>query len=111
MITAAITASAAAGDGMSLAFGIGITTGDAFAAGAIPDPYQEADWDGWLYHSFLPMITPSTAFAFMPVEIDSKAMRKFQASDVIFGCVEASEFNDGATVIVCAETRILLKLS
>jgi len=87
-----------------------LTTADAFAAGAIPDPYQEDDWDGWIWHTYLSMITPSTAFAYHTIEIDSKAMRKMDESDVLFGAVEASEFDDGATVLVCAESRVLVFL-
>ena len=42
-------------DGFSGAFGIGLVTNQAFAAGggSVPGPVADDDWDGWMFHQYL----------------------------------------------------------
>ena len=66
------------------AIGIGVVSEQAFTVGvtAIPDPVVDAEWGGWLYHSFFANFSPfSSATGFdalgaQQLVIDSKAMRK-----------------------------------
>ncbi len=41
-------------DGFRVAYGIGLATNEAFSVGntALPGPITDADWDGWIWHTF-----------------------------------------------------------
>jgi hypothetical protein len=96
-----LTASDAGPGGFSGAFGIGITTADAFGIGvtAVPTPLTERDWDGWLFwHAWnLKTVTATIADgvnavgAFQRIEVDTKAMRKQDENMLIYGCMEGTE--------------------
>ena len=99
-------------DGFGGAVGIGIANENAFAAGtgSIMDPFDDAEWDGWIWHSFFHVNGPATlGSAFARIEIDSKAMRKIAALDVVYGAVSPEE--TGVEVLqVIADTRMLFKI-
>ncbi len=72
------------------AFGVGIVSAEAFAAGiaSVPTPFTDADWAGWMVwrsfayrYEFLDgtgsLLTVDT------IEIDSKAMRKIGPNEVL----------------------------
>jgi len=102
------------------AVGIGITTEEAFSVGgttSLPSPLEDIDWDGWLYHQvvgqFAGFSTTETGRGPMEavrMEIDSKAMRKFEDGMVVFGCVELGVEAGAATIQFGAHTRLLVKL-
>ena len=110
-----------AGDGFDGALGIGIVSTEAFgvaSAGGVPGALTDADWDGWIWHSFFHLhqiaATESEGSnavgSVARITIDSKAMRIFEDSETLFGDVET--VTDGTAVgELWADTRILLKLS
>ncbi len=119
-----LSASVTGGDGYHGAVGIGIVEANAFNAGiaSMPTPITEEDWDGWMWHQYFHLLAPTpiaggasqdgdamlTVGAILRQEIDSKAMRKIHAEEVLFAAVEATEI--GSATIVCAlRTRILVK--
>ncbi len=96
------------------AYGIGIVSAEAFAAGvaSIPEPASDADWGGWMViepFSFRTEFLDSTGVVFpssFTVNVDSKAMRKVEPNSVAVVVVDslAGAFN------VVDMTRLLLKL-
>ncbi len=96
------------------AYGIGIVSDQAFAAGAasIPGPFTDSDWDGWQT-----WISGSARFEFGDAtgfelqseiqQVDSKAMRKVTDGETI---VVMAESQAGAFQ-VSAPIRLLMKLS
>ena len=104
------------GDGYFGAFGIGIVTDAAFAAGitAIPTPITEQDWDGWFYHTFLSVHQPDVTFGGSPaahqrIEVDSKAMRKIAVGETVVAVIEVVEIGT-ATFNAFWDSRQLAKL-
>ena len=100
------------------AFGIGIATDQAFGVGvtAVKIPITDQGWDGWLYWQALQLFTASTTeefgnagSAFQDFDIDSKAMRKLNLGDTIYGVVELTR-TGSATAKILFDTRVLLKL-
>jgi len=96
------------------AFGMGIVSAEASAAGivSIPEPFSDADWGGWmLWRSFAMRFESITQagvlLANWAFELDSKAMRKMSPNEVLVAVVESQS---GAFAISVA-TRVLLKLS
>ena len=105
------------------AFGIGIVTKPAFDIGvtAVPGPIDEMDWDGWLYHRFINVfasaaiaggasadhdIAESVSSA-VRFEVDSKAMRKLDDEEILFGVLQffesgvvTSQFSFNSRVLV-----------
>ena len=107
--------------GYSGAVGIGIASAAAVAAGiaSVPAPITESDDQNWMWHRFFqvrsaPILTPAAdsnvgTEAVFRVEIDSKAMRKFDDGLNIYAALEAVE--EGTSVIrFSLDTRVLLKL-
>ena len=109
------------------AVGICKVTEQAAAIGviAIPGPITDILWDGWLYHRVFSLIAADPALttggvtaplqmgagsASLRLEIDSKAMRKFDALDVQVGIIEVTEIGV-ASMRFFANTRVLDKLS
>ena len=109
----------ALGDGMMGALGIALVSDDAFAAGitAIPGPQSDANWDGWIFHSFwgVRSVTGTIADganavgAYYRMIVDSKAMRKWDPANTLVGVVEGVE-SGAMSVEVNGETRLLLKV-
>ena len=114
MIELILTSASALGDGFHGAFGIGIVTAQAFGVGisAVPTPVTEVEWEGWLWHQFFSIHAPTAAQVSdnrQVIEIDTKAMRKIGANEVVFLMVEATEVGTSG-LIARAGTRMLLKL-
>jgi len=120
IFTAWIESATAVGDGFTnVAIGICVVSENAFNAGvgSVPDPVVDVGWDGWLYHANLgPVISLSTTeeggagLTMVRHVIDSKAMRKAQATDVTIG-VASFETEVGAAILrFTSRTRILDKL-
>ena len=95
-------------DGFYGAFGIAKATSAAVLAGAasVPTPITEEAWDGWLYHRYFSLIAPGPIAAAtaaqetlqnagnissLRLEVDSKAMRKWDVDEAIFACIEVVE--------------------
>jgi len=95
------------------AFGIGMVSAEAFAAGvaSIPEPFSDADWGGWMvmvpftFHFEFQSAT-GAEMVHVQYEVDSKAMRKVEPSTVL---VAVAESFGGAFAIVDM-TRSLLML-
>jgi len=97
------------------AFGVGIVSAEAFAAGvaSVPSPYLDADWAGWMvwrtfafhfeFASALTIALPAN----ISFEVDSKAMRKIGPNEVL---VYVAESQAGALSIFDG-LRTLIKLS
>ena len=108
------------GDGyLSMAVGLCIVSENAFGVGitAVPTPFTDMGWDGWLFHRLHSQIiglsttelgvAPTEAFR---IELDSKAMRKIRATDVLIGVGELGTEVGAATLAFSAQTRVLDKL-
>ncbi len=114
------------GDGFHGAMGIGIASNAAFAAGiaSLPTPLDEEEWNGWLYHRYFSLfangiITTAGAslsssqshdvMAALRVEVDSKAMRKLNVEETMYGAIQVIEV--GVSIVQFAfNSRTLVKL-
>jgi len=100
---------------ISGAFGVGVVSDEAFAAGAasIPRPFDDADWGGWLmWQSFTRRLEFISGIGVIPDanwtwQIDSKAMRKVSDNETVVLMCE-SQTGD---LNIAMHLRILLKLS
>ena len=116
---------AAAQNGFHGAFGIGKATKAAVTAGAasIPTPITEEAWDGWLYHRYFSIISPgpiaaataaqealqaNSTLAAVRIEVDSKAMRKWDVNEAMFAVIEVIEIGT-ATMFWAFNCRMLVK--
>ena len=124
--TAFLRSATAANDGYTGAFGIGITTLDAFTIGAtaIPGPLDELDWDGWLYHRFFtltasgPIVAAAVSISTdlaqpvasgLRIDVDSKAMRKLPENMGLFAALDVNLV--GTAAMSCFfNSRMLIKL-
>ena len=121
-----LTAATALNNGFLGAFGIGVVTDPAFVAGigSLPTPITEMDWDGWLYHRFINVISAETILggavtdeagqvhpvtAGQRIEVDSKAMRKIGVEEIVFAAIEVAEIGT-AVMSVAFNSRLLVKL-
>ena len=108
------------GDGFeAFAFGLCIVSENAFGIGvsAVPAPLTDIAWDGWLVHSVHGHMTgqETTEVSRFPLEairvpIDSKAMRKFRATDTLVGVIQVGTEIGAAALRLSARTRMLVKL-
>jgi len=82
------------------AFGIGVVTAEAFAAGiaSIPEPFTDGDWGGWfVWRSFssLVQVADATGKLYLAAEsgfeVDSKAMRKVSNNEVVVIVAESQQ--------------------
>jgi len=97
------------------AYGEGIVSDQAFAAGisSVPEPFTEADWDGWfVWRSFtLELAVADATGKILPAqltfEVDSKAMRKVGDGETL---ITVAESFLGAFKI-SSHTRTLFKLA
>ena len=115
-----VAVATAVGDGFTKgAAGIGIVTNDAFAIGAtaMPGPFTDPEWNGWIWYQSLAAIVSleTTEVARGPmgavrIPIDTKAMRKLNANDTVFGAVELSTEVGTTTINFTMNTRMLSKL-
>ena len=100
-------------DEMIGAFGIADVTAAAFAAGgaSIPGPFTDADWDGWIWHQFFTVGgLANNGSGVGRYVVDSKAMRKTTATNVVVAMGEVGVETGVVTLDVSLETRILDKL-
>jgi len=116
-----LTLATAANDGFEGAFGIGIATAAATAAGggSVPTPITEDASDNWMFHRYFsvkagfPFATGAdpagNRFAFVDFEIDSKAMRKSPLETSLYAALELAEVGT-AGVLVHFDSRLLVKL-
>ena len=126
-LLARIITSSAANDGfLEVALGIGVVSENAFAVGvtAVPHPVTDIDWDGWLYHRMFSLSSSAAVSAAgastngmfslaeaVRIEIDSKAMRKFNDQNVLVGVLETAAEAGTTTMTAELNTRTLVKLS
>jgi len=103
--------------GVDMAIGMGLVTTEAAAAGAVPLPFENPDWDGWFVYQVFPLIgrPPSTSSLFLDgsTVIDSKAMRKVPAGQVLFIATQMFSYVGigGGAVSFSIQARALLKTS
>ena len=95
------------------AYGLGIVSDDAFAAGAgsIPRPFDDDDWPGWVVHGYYTGrfefdVDGNTNFPNQHT-IDSKAMRKVGPNEVLVWMVESQQ----GAITADIKARMLFKLS
>ncbi len=106
-------------DSFQGAFGIGVVTTQAFAAGvgSVPTPIDEEDEELWIYHTYFALVAPDvTDFASGCIScavrftVDSKAMRKLDIGDTVYAVLQATEV--GAASMQCDfNSRLLVKLA
>jgi len=124
-VSAFFSASSAAQGGFHGAIGLCIVNENAAVVGvsAMPHPVADQEWDGWLFHRWLSIIsagiidtgvsksndTINTTSAAVRFELDSKAMRKFPADQVLVAIAEWTEIGT-ATMRFSMATRVLVKL-
>ena len=96
------------------AYGAGIVSAEALAIGitAIPHPYRDADWSGWMvWRSFAFMLDVTTDIGRLitsqSMEIDSKAMRKVGPNEALVFVAESQ----GGAFQIFDGVRTLVKLS
>ena len=118
-----LTASNASDGGWDeVAVGVCIVSENAFNVGitAIPTPATDIAWDGWLWYWTGSLKTPrvdagpdniSIEGSMARIVVDSKAMRKIKATDVIVGVAEVGTEDGVATMELKMESRALVKLS
>ena len=108
----------AIGDGfINVAAGIGIVSGDAFAAGAgsMPSPLSDPDWD-WLWINYFGAVVGSTVteefkgLAAVRAVVDTKAMRKIAPNETVFGMTEVDTEVGTSSLSYSVMTRMLFKL-
>jgi len=77
----------------------------------MPTPFTEISWEGWMYHEIVAGLGQKTAteensgagYDFFRGGIDTKAMRKIEGDETLFGCFEP--VGEQGTVILEAEAR------
>ena len=118
--TLALSVVTTIGDGFNgIGMGICNVSENAFDVGvtAVPSPITDLAWDGWMWHQLLGEFhgASTTELGVGPMEavrmpIDTKAMRKVKATDVLIGVIELGLERGAATLRMSARTRVLDKL-
>ncbi len=97
------------------AYGLCVVSDEALAAGAaaIPRPFDDDDWPGWLVHGYYAghlEFQSGTSELVVPIqyEIDSKGMRKVRPNESI---VWVGESNSSAATQMLLGARVLMLLS
>ena len=101
-------------DGVRGAVGIAMASENAFGAGtaSLMDPFGDSEWDGWLWHSFFHLAgAPADLGAVQRLDVDSKAMRKVAALDVLYGAVSLGQESGVEVMYMTADTRQLFKVA
>ena len=115
-----LTSISAASTGFSGAFGIGITTTQAFAdvgVTACPTPIDEQFWDGWIFWEAFSVKAITSTLAdgvnarssYLRIPIDTRAMRKLREEDVIYSVIQVTE-SGTATMEWATDSRVLVAL-
>jgi len=109
---AGFNAGAALSDVIQIALGVGLCTTEASLAGAVPLPFDNPEWDGWFVYQVMSM-TGQVEISRVTMEIDSKAMRKIPAGQVLFLSTQMFTANGPGTDIIVQsiQLRQLLKTS
>ena len=97
------------------AIGTAIVSKQAFDAGvaSVPGPFIDSDWGGWLvwrsfsYSQEVAGTVGNLVLNHMTFEVDSKAMRKMGANDVLVDVAESQ----GGAFSISMQLRVLAKLS
>lgn len=76
-----------------IAIGIGVQSQEACTAGALPCPYTNASWGGWLLHWYGILGEHRADTAQVRGQLDSEAMRKIQEGDAVFLSVQTPATN------------------
>lgn len=108
------------GGGQVLSAAVGIAKVNAYAASigatAIPGPWTDANWDGWLWHQFVTMVSTAGAATnaegsmVARYEIDSKAARKWDFTEESLVIIaEVGNNSIGGTTYFRAQSRHLIK--
>jgi len=112
-----LTSATAGGDGLTGAFGIGIASTAAVAAGiaSVPTPITDQAAENWLYwQGFTVRQIGATEVGsnegLWRAEIDSKAMRKTPGDVTVYAAVEVGAVVGAAAMIVSHDSRALAKL-
>ena len=116
-LTLRFTSAGAADNGISFTYGIGIVSADAFAVGvtAIPNPQDDMEWPGWMWHGFTTFRAASATLAdvgsasVVRIPVDVKAMRKLGENEILFAALDADE-SGTATATASFDSRMLVKL-
>ncbi len=124
-VLAYLTAANSIGSGFYGAMGIALANTEAFLSGvaSLLGPWSDANSDGWLWHQFFRLtsgavidgsnaadadIVNSVCAAFR-LDLDSKAMRKMEVGQTMYGIIEVTEVGT-AEMTFSAQTRQLAKL-
>ena len=98
------------------AWGVAIVSDDAFAVGitAIPGPFSDSNWDGWMAHEFFAVHLEDLGTAVETVfpadvrfNVDSKGMRKVSDNETVVHVAESEIGN----FLIAEPIRTLYKLS
>ena len=118
-LTLGLTTVTAAGDGFArLAFGMCVVTQNAAGVGvtALPDPLVDVNWDGWFVHwqgalwsTAAGGVSADDGIAAQRLSLDSKAMRKIHATDVVVAMFTNSTEVGAAVMTARLISRILFK--
>ena len=102
VLTASLDALVGSNGHVLCGFGMGVVTAQAALVGGVPTPLDDGDWDGWFVHMTRCITTssggvqPEFADGFS-WQIDSKAMRKVHAGNVILASFQI--YNIGGTTL------------
>ena len=112
-----ISNASAVNSGFQWAFGMCVVSENAFGIGAtaIPAPFTDIAWDGWMVHlqgsNFYDTLDLTANLAdTVRVVIDSKAMRKTHATDVLCALLETHDEIGTASLDAHLVSRTLSKL-
>ncbi len=115
-LQASMDATKQVGDSIDLAFGLGIISTDAFAAGggSVPDPGDEAEypwiWWGQMHlEAFATGGTEPWGSSSQYIEVDTKAMRKMKPGQSLAWIVQVQGASGApVTEITLGQTRVLI---
>jgi len=107
----------AIGSGFEWAFGMAVVSENAFGIGitAVPQPFDDIGWDGWFVYERGTLEAAGASVAGDEIStqsrvvIDSKAMRKTHATDVVVAVLQVNE-RGTATMRASLVSRVLVKL-
>ena len=115
----------AATAGFTGAIGVGTASVDATTVGisAVPNPIDDEDWDGWLWHRYFSLASGAAiaagvssdddivnaVSAVLRIEVDSKAMRKLPENMAVYAAIQVVEAG-AATMSGWFNSRLLVKL-
>ena len=115
-----LSTAAAAGDAMTGAVGIGITSTEGVAAGiaSVPTPITEMNAETWLWWENFAVRSVTDTEAINTggiggyrIPIDTKAMRKMNVGDTLYAAGEVGSETGTVTLSITLDTRALLLLS